>query len=104
MIRFAFLPAAVLWFAPLPTAAQTQSDYMELCREISNLAESIMSNRQSGASMVQMMDIADGNGLAQSLVAAAYEEPRYSTPQYQQEAISDFRDQAYLECYRAVSD
>lgn len=104
MFRFTFLLAAFLWSASLPAAAQTESDYMELCREISTLAESIMSNRQSGTSIVQMMDIADGNGLAQSLVAAAYEEPRYSTPQYQAEAISDFRDQAYLECYRAVSD
>lgn len=104
MVRISFVLSAALIAFPWPSVAQTDAEYLELCREIGTLAESIMTNRQNGTSIVQMMDIADGNGLAQSLVVAAYEEPRFSTPRYQAESISDFRDRAYLECFRAASN
>lgn len=93
--------AAALNFAP-EARAQTQEEKLLFCKEISELAETIMTNRQAGISMVQMIEVADGNKMASALVVAAYEQPRYSTEAVQARTIGDFRDEAYLACFQSL--
>lgn len=74
------------------------------CEQIGELAESIMRNRQQGASMSRMMQIADGNELVRMIVMEAYNLPRMSVPANQQREIADFRNEIELQCYQALSN
>ncbi|MDD2724427.1 MAG: hypothetical protein PHH59_10455 [Methylovulum sp.] len=72
------------------------------CDAISELALQIMSGRQKGVSMSKMMHIAEQNKLTQALIIAAYEINRFSTEEYQTRVIEEFRDDAHLQCVKAL--
>jgi len=88
--------AAALLLTPLAHADQSH------CERVGILATSIMEARQSGAPMSELMKIADGNKLLQLMVVQAYEEPRFSSDRYQQNATNDFRAEWELACYKAM--
>lgn len=80
-------------------------DKLAACNSISSLAETIMKQRQNGAPMSEMMRIAGEAGgaigkVGEELVIMAYDKPRYTTENYQQRVIEDFRDSAHLECVK----
>ncbi len=75
----------------------------ELCAEVHKTAAAIMENRQLGADMPRMMEIADGEPAVRMLVVAAYKKPRFSTEAHQQRSVSDFANSAYLACVEAYS-
>lgn len=70
------------------------------CKGISELATTIMTQRQNGTDMAQMMETAGGNQLAQRIVVAAYDQPRMRVAQNQQVEIQDFANEAYLACLK----
>lgn len=72
------------------------------CDSISKLAENIMNNRQHGTAMSKMMQIAEDNKLIQAMVISAYEKNRYSTEEVQTKIIEEFRDDAHLQCVKAL--
>jgi len=80
-------------------------DWRKTCDSYGELAESIMSGRQSGTSMAKMMKVIgdnEGSDLFEKLIIAAYDSPRYSTEGMQKRSIEEFRDEVYLECAKAM--
>ena len=83
-------------------AADKEPTKEELCATVSELAESIMSLRQMGASAQELMQINGKNSLSRALVLEAFAEPAYSTEAYQEKAAREFRSKTYLECTVAL--
>lgn len=59
--------------------------------------------RQEGVSIAEMMALSQDEGndvreYVESLILAAYEQPRLSTKRIKQETIENFRDEVYLAC------
>jgi hypothetical protein len=85
------------------------------CDSLAKIAKSIMGARQGGGSMADMMHIAESTcpkdmsvdvcnaftKLQKAIVVAAFEKPRYETPEIQQQTITDFSNAQYLSCYKA---
>ena len=83
-------------------AATTTAQAETICETYSGLAETIMDGRQTGTSMATMIAIVSDDAYATHIVRTAYEQPRWHTDESQQRAIEGFRDEVYLECYKAV--
>jgi acid phosphatase family membrane protein YuiD len=81
-----------------PAMAVTKED----CADVSGLAESIMSARLAGISIVDSMGIANTSGdmeeLVTEMVKNAYSEYAYKTEEYKESAIKDFGAKYYLDC------
>ena len=69
------------------------------CEQIAELAKSIMTARQKGVSMVEMMG--EDGSLTEVIVVDAYEEGRYRVEANQQRRIADFRDEWFMVCYKS---
>jgi len=92
--------AAVIAIMPMAVQAQEAIG----CALVGDLAEVIMANRQVGARVSEMMEIADGEPLVEALVLEAYKIPRYSSDEMQMRSVEDFRNDAEALCYRLQSD
>lgn len=77
----------------------------ETCRTAKEIAESVMSARQSGVDIVQMMDIANktegplGN-LTKKMTIDAYSFPQFSTDEYRKKGIAEFGTRHYINCIK----
>jgi len=93
--------AAIILSAALlaaPATAQTRAQ-IELCTVIGEAAESIMTDRQNGISMSQMMRLADGFDIIQALIMSAFSVPRLYSLGDRRAAISGFREGAENTCF-----
>jgi hypothetical protein len=70
------------------------------CEAIEALAKQIMIARQNNMPISRLMSVAGGNPGIESMVVRAYDEPRFSTRDYQQNAINDFANEAASTCYQ----
>lgn len=98
------LLATVLTLSATTSQASSSPDF-ELCEAYSSLAETIMTSRQNGTDMSALIKIVlnqseDTSQAALLLVKAAYKEHRYSTESIKQRTIQDFKNQAFLACYK----
>ena len=75
---------------------------VELCNQISGLAETIMDNRQSGVPMSAMIDATPIDSVAYDLIVEAYQYPRLTTERLQQGYIRDFADEAMVACLKGL--
>lgn len=81
---------------------------VDSCTAIENMAETIMDRRQSGVKMSILMDIAKESKdkslsrIITSLIIEAYEKPRYNTEKHKRRVIEDFRNNAFLNCYKDI--
>ena len=91
--------AAIAFTLALATSAQADQ-----CQDAGDLAEAVMTARQNGAPISQLMEIANGQEIIVKMVLMAYGEPRYSTDQFQSRAIEDFRNLWEVGCYQAMSE
>ena len=84
------------------------------CQNIGELASNVMTMRQMDVPMTKVMAIinthasdasVDQNSVsfARNLVIKAYERPSFSTEQYVQKAVIDFRNEVEVACYRALN-
>lgn len=79
------------------------------CIVLSEISANIMSNRQHGTDITRLINLinkprfATQKPYAQIKIIDAYNEPRYSTTEYQDQAIADFKNEAYLECFRIMN-
>ena len=87
----------------------SEEEWGTICRSASKTASAVMRNRQLGISMNNQMDnllpAADPaiKGVMESMIRLAYTKPRYSSSQYQQNAITDFEDEYLLMCLQSRS-
>lgn len=86
--------------APAMASGGSEPNIREVCGSYSEMARTIMTERQRGVSMREMMDRADGREPHQTMVIQAYDEIGYSTSQVQQRTINKFADGWYLDCAR----
>lgn len=102
MKKFVFV--ALLLTAATPVYADLRK---ELCTEVSSLAITIMTARQSGVPLDTMLQAADQNAppliekLANAMILDAYKTPQYSSQSLQGTAIIDFATQVTVACYEA---
>ena len=78
-----------------PLTAETDT-----CKLLGDVAETAMDRRQEGVSLSTLMGVIDGD-LVKSIIILAYEQPRYSSPEYQRRASEDFRNDVEAACYGA---
>ena len=71
------------------------------CEQIAELAKSIMTARQEGVSMVEMMGVGEDGSLTEVIVVDAYEEGRYRVEANQHRRVADFRDEWFMACYKS---
>jgi hypothetical protein len=99
----AAVAALLSGFAALPASAQEDG-----CANMGYLAEVIMQQRQSGMTMSDMVARAEASGeenpqildLTRAIIIDAYSRPQYGSPEYQENAISEFRNAVELACYQ----
>ena len=89
MIRAAFIASLVL---AQPVAAGMP---LETCLSMAEMAENIMRQRQNGAPLREMIAIAASDegpvaDLAIAIVEDAYNQPQFSTPEFRDQAVSEF--------------
>lgn len=68
------------------------------CEVWSDLAKSIMSNRQHNADLAEMVKIANGNEFVLNIVKMAYSRPAYSVKKNQDNAVKRFANDVYMIC------
>lgn len=90
--------ATVLALSIAPVAA-TAATAQEACTIFGNSAELVMKARQQGVPLSKLMEISQGNSIVTGIVLEAYKISRYSSPDYQERAIKDFRNVVELACY-----
>lgn len=90
------------------------------CASLGDMAESIMTHRQNNVALSVVMNAAEDTGeqlmaegtpaeqvdaivnLYKSLSLAAYQMGHYSSPEFRERAIRNFRNQVETECYTAI--
>ena len=90
----------VLVFFGMVFAANAQAD---VCPALGSLAEKIMDNRQAGHSMSKQLTALEGSTLSDAvkpIVVLSYETPKFNSPKYQQEAVTEFGNEIMLACYK----
>lgn len=88
----------IILLSLLAVSPIAKSADVELCEQIQELAEVIMTARQDGAKLNDMMAASD-NRLAHEIVIDAYKEARYNTPQFKLKAVNEFSNKWVLGCY-----
>lgn len=81
------------------------------CKQIAELAAEMMDARQSGVPMYKQIEVinnepglSDLTQLLERIIVDAYDSPRYSTQSHKKQAIDDFRNDVYLECFRSINN
>jgi len=95
---------ALAAFVLSTSAAANSADDIKFCTEISTLSTTIMTDRQSGKSLAEMLSLAhkpEFNGMQELLmliVQSAYKAPRFSTDKVKKETITEFANTMMLQC------
>ena len=76
---------------------------MEVCSRIEKLAETVMRKRQDGVSMSTLMKIAGDHKSIQNMVIKAYEETRWGTELNKNKSVENFRNNAFLDCFKELN-
>lgn len=78
------------------------------CNTIAETAESMMSLRQLGGDMSEVITMINSSGLAgktltatQDILIGAYSMPRYGSDAMQKNAVTEYRNAIYLQCVKA---
>ncbi len=90
------------------TVADTEKKEPSECERIDAIAESVMKARQRGVPMAKMYKTVEGddytNKLFKLLIDEAYKVNRYGTEEYQEKAVTDFRDIYFRACLSNQND
>lgn len=97
-------PAEAADRAPPAEDAQESSKLspQETCKSYANLSKTIMGARQAGASMAEMMQIADGDKLQEEIIIEAFDKPRMNLEENRREMAVDFENEIYLQCIKQL--
>lgn len=105
-MRNKIIVGLVMGLASLSSVAEEQRDP---CLWVSTLAERIMKSRQNEVPMAKIMGVVSGGDgskemklIMKSMVIDAYETPAFSTETNKAKAISQFQNDMYLGCVKAI--
>lgn len=76
-------------------------EHLRSCNKTSEIAAAIMSLRQSGAPMADVMSFAASDPAHEAMVIEAYSRPAGASKAEQDRATNEFRDKSYFDCYRS---
>lgn len=93
------ITAAIIALAS-PAWAEEPKD---TCALVGEQAKRMMEHRQAGTAISTLMPHVNGSKFYTNMLVSAYEEPRYSSDEYQTRAIQDFRNKWETACYMAKS-
>jgi len=82
------------------SGAPSREEVMETCKSIASFAEAAIQGHHRGTPLSSVLELTESELLSE-IAMDAYSGPRYSTPEVQSRAQSQFRDKYYLECMRA---
>lgn len=87
--------------------AANQSIKNATCLMLGQLAEGVMTARQSGKPISTVLGTLDGgssdiDNLARTIIIEAYEEPRWNGSEYQSRAITEFENSVMVRCYKTL--
>ena len=78
------------------------------CKVLEMFAGRVMERRQNGALMSDLIRIIDNGDyeeindrMMKKIIVSAYDKPLYSTDDYKQKAILQFKNDIYMKCYRS---
>ena len=95
-------------FVGLPASAQTVEAVDDLCASFGSVAEQTMRNRQNGVSMSLAMtvpanmDDPQAAAIVREIIIGAYGVPAYQSDDFKDQAVAKVRDDAILNCYKAM--
>lgn len=96
------LLAAAISLAAMPALAGEH-----VCQSIGRLADSIITARQIGVPLSEIMAVStdqpDVDALARALAMLAYNEPNYSVPENRAEQRREFVNSAEHACYKRIN-
>lgn len=103
----------ILWAAAISATMALPAFAVEIddsdCRFVMDLSKTVMESRQIGMSATTMTDVLVNNsddhkfkGLIMKMIIRAYDAPKYSSAEYQQEAASEFANGYYLDCMKTL--
>jgi len=87
----------------------TASTPVDPCLTLKVTAESIMKARQGGIDVTVVVDLAKEGASEElfkaymKLIADAYNQPRFNTKKYKDEAIQEFANDYYIACWTGVA-
>jgi len=99
LTRFTLLIVALL--TPISLLATEDTEVPDPCPSVIELAEQIMSARQAGVSMAELMEVME-NKYQQKLVLEAYQIPLYTTQEYRDSETTEFGNKHGVACYEAM--
>jgi Flp pilus assembly protein TadD len=102
---------AVLAIMLFSTSNSCGNEKQDLClKSIGPLAASVMTARQKGIDISRLFSSFENENydpsikqLLKSIVMDAYSTPKYSSPAYQQNAITEFQNRVTLECLKSYA-
>ena len=103
----------ILFAALTASAAQAkEADWFQVCATFSTISGGIMEARQVGVEMQDLIAAVSktDEGKEQSdmtkdmikVVIAAYEQPRYESPEAQRMMVTDFKNEWFLKCTKQI--
>ena len=92
-----------LLFAQPLYAETAETSQIERCMIAGGLATSIMTARQSGTPIANLIEIADGDDVVIALILFAYGQPRDRSQEYQQRAATEFGSDIVVACMSGLT-
>jgi len=86
----------------LTISANVQARTIETCKTIEGFAEEIMKARQAGVSASEAYEAVQDSPILTPMVRAAYKLSAYNTEEYQEQAVSEFKDDWFIICMDEV--
>lgn len=100
------LLASVIIVLAGSSAQADERTELQLCELLGEFAAQTMANRHDGRPLSKALSAIQGDA-AESILSAiimlAYDEPKYSSPEYQKSSIDEFRNEAELGCLRMMN-
>lgn len=106
------MPKLIVAFIASLFCVSANADIEEYCFNAMKLSEAVMTARQYGASIEDVLSArvdASGDSAAQSvrlvhteMILEAYDKPIYSTEKYKQSEIKEFAAENYLACIKGM--
>ncbi|MGY5392757.1 hypothetical protein [Acinetobacter sp. NigerLNRRAM0016] len=93
-----------IFLSTLSWATTKESEKESACNLYDQIAEKVMTYRQTGAPMSAMygkdFGTPDRNKLVRGMLEEAYKSPKYQSEQVKQNEVNEFRNRKFLECIR----
>lgn len=96
------LTASVMLVACAPAMADNTAAKKQVCYQRAEAAQTFMMARQLGRPLQELLEVLEKSNMEElnNLAIEAFEQPRYGTSQYREDAITDFSNKKLVECLK----